>query len=363
MNWHKSIRQISIVLLIFVLGIGSITPAPQPLLAQAASSPPPLIRLQYATFDPLAGEPDVPPTQRLSVLAASPATFLIQFTGPVQEDWKTSVQATGARLYGYMPDYAFVSRMDSVAVEQARAMPFVRWVGPYHPAYRMAATLRARDAALAQPLPVTVQTLPDANLSSVAALVESWSGQVQGQTANAYAGYLRVTLPADRLNDLAAQDDVLWVEPYIEPKLNNDIAGGTIMRTDTIRSSLGLYGSGQIVAVADSGLDTGNQSTLHPDVRGRVTKAYCLGRPNPCDWSDYVAHGTHVVGSVLGNGSLSGSTPSAQQYAGSYAGTAPEAQLVFQSLANSQGGLSGIPADRGDLMRTAYADGARIHTN
>ncbi|HHN94475.1 MAG TPA: hypothetical protein ENK17_06880, partial [Anaerolineae bacterium] len=165
------------------------------------------------------------------------------------------------------------------------------------------------------------------------------------------------------LDDLAALDEVLWVEPYFEPQLYNDVGGGTIMRAAEIRGSLGLYGSGQTVAVADTGLDTGDQNTLHPDLAGRVSKTYCLGRPSPCDWSDYVAHGTHVAGSVLGNGSASGSTPASHQYANSYAGVAPEAHLVFQSIADSHGGLGGIPSDDGDLMRTAYDDGARIHTN
>ena len=87
----------------------------------------------------------------------------------------------------------------------------------------------------------STQTKPGiaVRLSGVAALIETWGGQVQGQAANAYAGYLRVTLPADRLSDLAALDDVLWVEPYVEPKLNNDVGSGTIMRADTIRRAAG----------------------------------------------------------------------------------------------------------------------------
>jgi hypothetical protein len=135
------------------------------------------------------------------------------------------------------------------------------------------------------------------------------------------------------------------------------------MRANDLRASLGLYGNGQVVAVADTGLDTGNLGSLPPDVAGRVIKTYCLGRISPCDWSDYVAHGTHVVGSVLGNGSASGSNPAAHSYNGSFAGVAPEAQLVLQSLADSEGALNGITFDRGNLMRTAYLDGARIHSN
>ena len=157
---------------------------------------------------------------------------------------------------------------------------------------------------------------------------------------------------------------MLWVAPYAAPQLHNNIGGGQIMRANEVRQSLGLFGAGQTVAVADTGLDVGNPATIHPDFKGRLVKAYCLGRPSPCDWSDPNAHGTHVAGSVLGNGNASGSNPATHQYpTTSFPGVAPEAKLVMQSIEAADGSLSGIPDDAGDLMRQAYGDGARIHTN
>lgn len=333
-----------------------------PFLPIQAATLPPLIRLQYATFNPLAGEPSIPTGQRLDVQTGRPATYLLQFAGPVHDDWKARVEAAGARLYGYVPDYAFIARMDGATAGKVQALPFVRWVGPYHPAYRLAPTLQTSEVSQTlKVLAVTMQTLPGTDLDSLAKQVKALGGDVQAQSANDFAGYLRLNMPANRLPDLAAMDEVLWVEPYFEPQLYNDVGGGSIMRANDVRTSLGLYGSGQTVAVADTGLDTGNQSTLHPDVKGRVVKTYALGRPG--DWSDPNGHGTHVAGSVLGNGTQSGSVPASHQYTNSYAGVAPEAQLVFQSVGDAQGGLDGIPPNYGDLMRTAYNDGARIHTN
>ncbi len=208
---------------------------------------------------------------------------------------------------------------------------------------------------------VVIETLPGADLSALGERLLAWEGAVRAQVENSQAGYLRASIPVGRLNELAAVDGVLWVEPYLEPKLFNDTGGGTVMKTDSVRSSLGLYGAGQIVAVADSGLDTGNTSTLHPDMAGRLLQAIALGRVG--DWSDYVSHGTHVVGSVLGSGKVDGSNPAAHQYTGTYAGVAPEARLVMQSVADAWGSLGGIPLDEGDLMRDAYTLGARLHTN
>ena len=337
-----------LLVLLTLLGTGH-------LAAQTATlSDPPLIRLQAVTFDPLTGEPDIPAGQRLTIQADRPTTYLIQFTGPVRNEWKAAVEKAGVGLYGYIPDYAFVARMDPATAESVRPLSFVRWVGLYHPAYRLSPDLSGTAISDSGSISVTVQTLPDADLDALAGQVEGWGGEVQGQAANAIAGYLRASLSTDRLTGLAALDGVLWVEPYFEPYLLNDVGGGQIMRADEIRSGLGLRGSGQIVAVADSGLDTGDLNTLHPDVQGRVIQTDCLGRPYSCDWSDYDGHGTHVAGSVLGDGSVSG---------GTYAGTAPQAQLVFQSVGDVLGGLTGIPEDDGDLMRTAYDDGARIHTN
>ena len=169
-----------------------------------------------------------------------------------------------------------------------------------------------------------------------------------------------------------------WIEPFYERVLFNDVArGNAIMGAETAWSSLGLYGQGQIVAVADTGLDTGSLGTLHQDFGGnptgcsgtnRVVATYALGRNN--NWSDSCrsgsvnegGHGTHVSGSVLGNGCRSGSN-GLPDYAGSYAGLAPQAGLVMQSVMDSNCGLGGLPTDLNTLFSQARNAGARIHTN
>ncbi len=357
----KSMR--SIVPFVSLLLILSLILIPLP--AQATFSSPPAIRLQYATFDPLAGEPAVPAGQRLSIQAGRPATYLVQFSGPVREAWKAAVQGAGARLYGYVPDQAFIARMEAATAERVRDLPFVRWVGAYHPAYRLAATLPATTAAVQA---VTVQTLPDADLEALTQQVAAWGGRVQDRAVTAIAGYLRLELPGARLLDLAALDGVLWVEPYFVPTLDNDVGGGTIMRAGETRNTLGLYGAGQTVCVADTGLDTGTTgAAMSDDFEGRIVEgqAICGDFGGRTTWNDFDAHGTHVAGSVLGSGANSGSNPSAHDYAGSFAGVAPEAQLVFQAIDNDPNpGLECIPLDMaGHLMGPAYDLGARVHTN
>lgn len=351
------LRQILLLLMLF--GVGA------PTLLAREPAPAPQIALKGYRFDPLAGPPALPAALNAAPTSADPTLYLVQFDGPVEQPWKDAIAAAGAALYGYIPEHAFIARMDATTADSVARLPHVRWVGPYQPAFRLDPALSA-PALAAEPIelpPLSVQTLPDADLDALAAAVTALGGSVESRAANELAGYLGVRLPAIALADLAAHADVVWVEPRAEVGKLNDVGGAGIIGVGQVRQRLGLYGAGQIIGIADTGLDVGDPARLHPDLRGRLVKAYCLGRPQPCDYSDYDGHGTHVAGSVLGSGVRSGSNPAAHQYDGSYAGTAPEARFVFQSTIDDQALWSGLPADTGDLMRQAYADGARIHTN
>jgi subtilisin family serine protease len=361
-------RTIILVALFVSIIVGP--PAAYELLAQPAShttphsTPPDLsytIYLRNIHFDPLVDEPSLPPGLQSSPSGDALTTYLVQFRGPVRSEWKAATTTAGATLYDYIPDHTFIARMDGTTAAQVRQLEHVRWVGLYHPGYRLsqAVATPARIAEVdgddtpAAPLLLTAQTLPDASMPLLIAHIHALGGTVQEYVTTAIAGYLRVQLPRAQLASLAALDSITWVEPYRKGVRMNDVAR-QITHADSLSQEHGLNGEGQVVAIADDGLDTGNTATLHPDLRGRLLKAYCLGRPEPCNWSDGYGHGTHVAGSAVGDGTLS---------AGTYQGMAPAAQLVFQSLVDNQGELGGIPQDVGELMRQAYADGARIHSN
>ncbi len=159
---------------------------------------------------------------------------------------------------------------------------------------------------------------------------------------------------------------------------------------DPAPDGLGLTGAGEIVAVADTGLDTGNALTMHPDFRGVVrhiqsfpitpSLSLLLRNPRGDDGAAdlYSGHGTHVCGSILGNGARS-----IERGLDPIQGIAPEAELVFQAVEQTMQwnlaglwfwlfrsgqqppshGLFGIPDNIGELFQTAYDQGARTHSN
>ena len=145
---------------------------------------------------------------------------------------------------------------------------------------------------------------------------------------------------------IAAEPSVAWVGE--QPRLTNwNDQARNHMNINAMRSyyTTDLDGSGQIVAVADSGLDED-----HGDFGSRVIASVDLiGDGSTAD--AHSGHGTHVSCTVLGDGSR-----------GTYSGVAPEAELYFQAMENDNNGnfqWSSI----NNMLNTAFNQGARIHTN
>lgn len=366
---RTSHRSLWVALAALLLAVTAVLPA----LVQASQTqaePGISLHLRVGTFDPLVAEPpDVPNGLSAVAPAEGTAYYVIQFEGPIRMEWRGQLEAAGAEVMEYIPDYAYVVRAPGAEVGRLGRLPGARWVGPWQPAYRLHPELLAQVEAQEEGLESTetaqdvrLVTFPGVTLESILISLQELGLEPTAVAQSDWGATLRVRATADTLARLAVLPDVRWIEPYVEPQLLNErTQANWLMATQAVWQGLGLYGQGQVVGVADTGLDTGNVSTLHEDVRGRVQEAFALGRSG--DWSDFNGHGTHVAGSVLGNGVRSGSSPAQHGYAGSQAGSAPEARLVMQSVMDSDGKLGGIPVDLKQLFQQSYDAGARIHTN
>jgi uncharacterized repeat protein (TIGR01451 family) len=353
------------------------------------------VRLAVGEFDPVVtAEPaGLPRSMRLSGYPGDgTGYYLVQFSGPIATSAVDALTAAGAQVFDYIPDFAFIVKMDGTTRVTVEQMKQIRWVGLYQPAYRLPADLlaKASDAVTISPFSKStdarqVTTFPglwdDSPIEIVAtvfrgepldpiiAQIEDMGGTVLDQSQTEWKSKLKLSIRPSRLTDLAAITGVRWVEEAPQWKLTNDEATD-IMGVREVWDTHGLYGDGQTIAICDTGLDQGSRFpvSLHDDFEdgsgnSRVLVIHDLALDGGNDVNS--GHGTHVAGSVLGNGDLSGATPSSHTYPDTaYAGMAPEANLVFQAVEdNDTEGLSGIPNDLNDLFSQAATSGATLHTN
>lgn len=328
------------------------------------------------SFDPRTQTPRVP--SDLSVMGTQPTRapvrlgasrlWIVQFDGPVRPSWKELLLDAGAEILHYLPDYAYVVRIADRRRSRVRTLPHVRAVTPFRPAYALSPRLaRPHRGRLA----VRIETFLPEDVPHVLKWVRRLGGRVRSVSASG-VGALSADMAWAGARALTRVYGVAWVDEELPLVPFNDIGSG-ICYVPATRSALGLYGTGQIVAVSDTGLDNGDAAsvginaagTLHPDFQERILSTSIVS--DRATWDDPAGqgHGTHVAGSVLGSGINSGATPALHDYNGSYAGVAPEALLVMQSNLRSDGGLFSdqYRSNLYRLFQEAYDQGARIHSD
>jgi len=272
---------------------------------------------------------------------------IIQLNGPVREEWKEELEDAGVKLGDYLPDFAFIARLDRPQVKKKlEKLSFVKKVAPFSPVSKVAPVLRA---ALGKPHAVEVAVIGFNGGVNMRRTVSSLSqnGVREQQAPGASRQIAIATMSGQAMEEVIQSDDVVAVVPVPANKLRNDVAA-SILHADEL-SSTGYTGEGQLVGVADTGLDTGDEETMHPDFQGQIESLHALGRPG--DARDRHGHGTHVAGSILGTGAASD---------GEYKGMAPGAKLVFHAIENEDEGLE---TDVKTILTEAYEDGARIHSD
>ena len=326
-------------------------------------------------------------------LAAGAHHYVVQFVGPIKQSWLAQVRKTGAKLREPMGSFAYVVWAKEDMLPKISALASVRAVGHLPDQSRISSELTGKKTTAprrrirAGAYQVEIFASEDAN--NIARAARKLGFKVLSQEAKARVILLETEKgePATKkqLEDLSAVHGVRFIRQRAVPRPSNNVATG-VMGNDYAAlspSGLKLAGSGEIVAVCDTGLDTGDPATIHPDFKSRIVaiKSY----PITPDWSSIIknpgaddgpsdldsGHGTHVSGSVLGSGAASSAGPDLIR------GHAYQAKLVFQAVEQEMKWkpnappnlkaeryiLAGLPSDLATLFQFAYSQGARIHSN
>ena len=284
--------------------------------------------------------------------------------GATLADLRAAISGAGGEALGWNPDGGYDAMLPRDALPTLRAAGCRLTLAPLPvtPALR-----RAVEAGGTVPV-------------SLACADEATATRLQARLGGVRVGAaLQAEVSAEVLAAaLAEEGGILGADRTPEARLCNNVARtGRFLGVDTLQGgdASGLTGAGEVVAVCDSGLSSGIPGYLgqdgaepfHPGLRARVMAI----SPQPweamytpdrvrrlSDGNDPDGHGTHVTGSVLGDGSCSEDRR--------FRGVAPGARVFFQTNARlfglSPGGIS-VPTLLDPLFGEAYAAGARIHSN
>jgi hypothetical protein len=387
--------------LLSLLLLSAVSPlAAQDLDARAEAT----ISLNSQVIDTSRPEPAELPKALRAQEAVEDEVLLVKFPGPVTAGQVGALEAAGARIYTYLPYYAYLVKVPAGSPAKSRfASIGAVWTGSYRPEHKMprevaeiAAGDPAREAKAGDFRPVMIHILPDADLNGVVRTIRDLGVEgVVGARSGGLFSRVRLLLTPSEIaafrGPLAALRDVFWIELEGRRTLLNDttvwvgqsgLSGG---QTTPIFNQ-GIFGEGQTVAVLDTGIDpdmcffrdtarglppanlcnggsvvdTNQRKVIAVDF---LASGECSGGIGNTEW-DTQDHGTHVAGTVAGDNFATLLFPR-----NTADGMAPGAKLVIQDAGfatDNCGDLPGIGCpvvDLNPIFQQAYNQGARLHTN
>jgi len=349
-------------------------------------------------FDPLVQRLEHPLVAGRNIAAGRYALVQLKKDAPLAASELTK---RGLRVVGFVPNRAFVVEASAQQRTELANDPAIRYVGDWRADYKIS------DNALegTGDVELTVLLFRGAGSDDVVTLKSSANYRVVLERDLAGQRELRVVAPRDKAGDALAElalfDAVQWIERYEMPHpMNHDsvgpiqanMASGGVPPTAAASPiwQRGILGSGQIVAVSDTGLDRNegwfNRYHNGISLNTEITDAEDTTPPTPgtvwpnrkvygywvmpgataydnnsnCNGSFASFHGTHTAGSVAGDAGTP-STPTAANYQQGE-GMAPNAQLLIQDIGHDTSGClsgqGGLP-----MWQQASAVNAKISSN
>lgn len=273
------------------------------------------------------------------------AVYVTSLAGPLFTDWNRQLGEIGFAVVEHLGDEIYTVRGPSGADPLLGQFEFVLAARPYDvrdtwfPVFDPSGRLAVSEPALVCDLELHRGADPFGVLDMLSSLGVPSLGE-PGHT-------VRVLLArtSEVLARIAAHPDVALIHEYRGAVSANDrvrhLVGLPASPVGQAGVPGGLDGSGELIAVADTGVDLG-----HSALSGRVRAVDVGGRSGQTD--DPTGHGTHVAGTIAGDGANPG--------------LAPAADLYVQSVTDPSGGLGGT-ADVRALLDDAVRTGALVHNN
>jgi hypothetical protein len=254
---------------------------------------------------------------------------------------QAAIRATGIRLMDYVPSHAYYAAIPATLPASRLLDIGVRGV------YRLQATHKIRQNLQELPLPAWAVPAPgllDVELNIPVVVTDA---AVRGRLLaegfeileSTYAGVISARIPAHRLNWLAEQPWISYVEPINPTPEPENYTGRTLHRSNMIASDHPMGrkydGTGVVVAMGDDGI-----IGPHIDYQGRADQSRVT--------NDAGTHGDHVAGIIMGAGNFN------PKNRGMAFGATLHVYQVWNAVNN---GATANANDGVVLTSTSYSDG------
>jgi len=317
------------------------------------------VGLQSYSFRTREGEPDIPEELKIeSYPEDGSGYYIVQFIGPIREEWKERLEDEGVVLHEFRQRFNFIVEMDAETKRDVEEFDFVNWVGIYQPAYRFDQDLLEERGELY----LDLSFFDDVDAKLTVRKLFSLGCEIDSVVGNRVSLYSDAEFITELANIHGVKAITEGVDEY--QLFNADATWVTQTNEEDNRkvTELGVTGKGQLITVMDSELDVEHEAFADPDGdpigdnHRKIQKHYVPADAGG-DLEAGVYHGTHVAGTVLGQ------SPPYDEYS-NHDGNAMGARLIFQDVSEDDLGSVLPPSD---MYEDAYGDvyemGSRIHTN
>jgi hypothetical protein len=204
--------------------------------------------------------------------------YIVQFVAPARDEWLDEVRAAGGEVLQYVPNQGFFVYAISDSINIIRQHPRVRWVGAFHPAYKLAPELRERVYGnqtqrpiridnTAEPISYDIGIFKQADIDLLSARLSAMAATVRHRIIlpNNYFNVLQVTLDPAVIKQIAQLPGVISIDPYYQPQKEDERAAQVVAGNYSSVTSLnppgynplaqfGVDGTNVTVAVDDDGV-------------------------------------------------------------------------------------------------------------
>lgn len=370
--------------------------------------------LAAGVFDPLVETLDFSKSF-LTNHRSSSYTIIQFYDGKADSNW---LAKHGVKVVSYLPNNAYVVASNITLAKTLKTNKDIRWHGDYLSAYKISPDLLNQNKVFKKTFDISIALFNDIQEKNINNLFRKYLPKNPiKQLLKGNNNQVIITISQNELkstlNTLAAIEAVQFVEivkplKYLNteavPAVQANVASDAFNSDDSYTPSVtpiwdkGLLGSGQLIGVADGGLDANEDwfvhydngstvthivteaedttppavGTLYPD--RKVVGYFVMPGAEPYEELGGI-HGTHVTGSIAGDrleaigtgpsGKVSSPTDSGYD---NDDGMAPNAQILFQDLGairEVDGEDEAVLSGQGSspMWEQAYNVGVRIHSN